>query len=159
MLDYFIGLITSSIANPLIVSMLLGALPISEIRGAAIYVFSIGQPLLIIPAMISNIIVCPLILLFWDLVKIPKIASLILGSSIEKKLLNFGKSYEKQGLLALILFIGVPLPLTGVYTGTLLAELLGIKRKNILVASILGVILATAIMFLVLGGFSFLANY
>ena len=158
MLDYFLGIISSSIANPVIVSVILGILPVSEIRGAAIYSFSIGQPILILPAMVANIIVCPLILLFWDVINIPKIASTILGGSLEKKLLKFGRNYEKQGLLALILFIGIPLPLTGVYTGTLLAELLGIKRRNILLASVIGVVLATVIMFFALGGFSLLVH-
>ncbi len=154
MFEFIIQAIIEMLNNPLLVSLILGALPISEIRGASFYAFSIGQPLLILPAMFSNMLVCPLILLFWDLVRIPKIAELILGRSLEHKLLKFGKSYETQGLLALILFIGIPFPLTGVYTGTLLANILGIKRKKILFASVLGVMLATFVMFILLGGFS-----
>jgi uncharacterized membrane protein len=152
MFDY-IQAISSFISDPVTVSFVLGALPISEVRGAAIYSFSINQPSLIIPAILANIAVCPLILLFWKILNIPKIASLILGKSLESRLLKFGKSYESQGILALILFIGIPLPLTGVYTGTLLAEILGIKREKILFASIIGVLLSASIMYLILSGF------
>lgn len=158
MFEFITQAIVGAISNPLLVSIVLGALPVSEVRGASLYAFSIGQPALIIPAMISNMLVSPLILLFWDLIKVPKIAELILGRSLEKRLIKFGKSYETQGLIALVLFIGMPLPVTGVYTGTLLAEILGIKRSKILLASFAGVILASLAMFLVLGGFSFLVS-
>lgn len=158
MFEFVTQAIVDALNNPLLVSLVLGALPISEVRGASIYAFSIGQPMLVIPAMISNMLVSPLILLFWDLVKVPKIAEFILGRSLEKRLIKFGKSYETQGLVALVLFIGMPLPVTGVYTGTLLAEILGIKRRKILLASFAGVMLAALAMFLILGGFSFLIS-
>ena len=159
MFEFITQAVIDTLNNPLLVSLVLGALPVSEIRGASIYAFSIGQPWLILPAMFVNILVSPLILLFWNLVNIPRIASFALGRSLEQRLLKFGKSYEKQGLIALILFIGIPLPVTGVYTGTLLAELLGIKREKILVAASAGVVVATILMFMLLGGFSlFLTN-
>ena len=151
MFDY-IQLVSSFINDPLFISLILGVLPISEVRGAAIYAFSVNQPFLIIPAMLANMAVCPVILLLWKIVNIPKIASFVFGKSLESKLLKFGKNYESQGIAALILFIGIPLPLTGVYTGTLLAEILGINRKKILLSSVIGVILAALIMYLILSG-------
>jgi uncharacterized membrane protein len=141
MLDY-ISWFSSAINDPILVSIILGAFPVSEVRGAVIYAFSISQPWLILPAIISNILVCPLILLLWKAINIPKLGSLILGKSLESKLLKLGKEYEKYGIIALILFIGIPLPATGVYTATLLGELLGIKRRNLLFASVIGVLLS-----------------
>jgi len=152
MFDY-ITWFSSTIQDPILISIILGALPISEVRGAVIYAFSISQPWLILPAIISNLFVCPLILLLWKTINIPKLGSLILGNSLESRLLKLGKNYEKYGIVALIFFIGTPLPATGVYTGTLLAELLGIKRRNILIASMIGVFLSALITSIIVNGF------
>lgn len=159
MLSEITNLLIENIQNPFITSFILGALPVSEVRGAVIYAVSINQPVVIIPAIMSNILISPLILLFWDYLNIPKIGRFILGSKLEKRLLEFGKKYEAQGLIALILYIGIPLPLTGVYTATLLAELLGIKREKILVSSIIGVLLAAIITFILFGGLSLIFRY
>ncbi|MCE4626228.1 MAG: small multi-drug export protein [Desulfurococcales archaeon] len=45
---------------------------------------------------------------------------------------------ERYGWVGLVLFIAIPLPLTGVYTGTIAGLLLGIKRKKLLYALLLG---------------------
>ena len=156
MFEFMIEAIIQGIGNPLLVAIVLGFLPISEIRGAAIYAFSINQPWLIIPAAIANMLVAPVILLLWDVVNIPYWGKLILGKRLEGKLLSMGKHYESQGLLAITIFIGIPLPLTGVYSGTLVAELLGIKRKHTIVAACAGVAIATVLMFLFLGGLKLL---
>ena len=152
MFEFIIDAIIQGIGNPLIVAVVLGFLPISEVRGAAIYAFSINQPWLIIPAAMANMLVAPVILFFWNIVNIPYWGKLILGKRLEGKLLGMGKHYESQGFLAIAIFIGIPLPLTGVYSGTLVAELLGIKRKHTLVAACVGVVMATVLMFLFLGG-------
>jgi uncharacterized membrane protein len=152
--SFLIGLID----NPLIISLVLGALPISEIRGAAIYAFSIGQHWLILPAMLANILVAPIILLFWNILNIPYWGKLILGKRLEERLLSLGKQYDTQGAIAIAIFIGIPLPLTGVYTGTLIAELLGIKRSHTILAAIAGVCIAAALMYFALGSVSFLSS-
>jgi uncharacterized membrane protein len=152
MFEFIIDAIIQAIGNPLIVAVILGFLPISEIRGAAIYAFSINQPWLIIPAAIANMLVAPVILLFWNIINIPYWGKLILGNRLEGKLLGMGKHYESQGLIAIAVFIGIPLPLTGVYSGTLVAELLGINRKHTVIAAVAGVLISTVLMFLFLGG-------
>ncbi len=67
-----------------------------------------------------------------------------------------GKPYvDKFGLLGLAIFIGIPLPGSGVYTGSMLAWVLGINWKKGFFASVLGVIIAgTAVTLLSLGIFS-----
>lgn len=150
MLNEVISFLIQTSHNPITVSFMLGALPVSEVRGAAIYAFSVNDPSLIFPAILSNILICPLILLFWKVLKIQKIGEIILGKSLEHKLHKLSKSYEAQGILALIIFISLPFPATGVYTGTLLAEILGIKRSKIIIASSIGVIISALIMFLIL---------
>ena len=51
--------------------------------------------------------------------------------------------YEFWGLVA---FVGIPLPGTGAWTGSLIAALLGVKNKKAVPAILLGLVLATIIM-------------
>ncbi|MBN1540555.1 small multi-drug export protein [candidate division KSB1 bacterium] len=57
-----------------------------------------------------------------------------------------GKVVEKYKALGLILFVGIPLPVTGAWTGTLAAFLFGIKFKQAFPCIVLGVMLAGAIV-------------
>ena len=60
---------------------------------------------------------------------------------------------EKYGEWGLALFIGVPLPGSGVYTGALAAFLLGISTRKFLIAAVLGVLIAgTAVLIVTLTG-------
>ena len=60
---------------------------------------------------------------------------------------------ERYGTLGLALFVGVPLPGSGVYTGGLGAYLLGFGLRRYMVASVVGVLIAaTAITVVVLTG-------
>ena len=155
MFEFIIDAIIQAIGNPLLVALTLGFLPVSEVRGAALYAFSIGQPWLIIPGAISNMLACPVILLVWDIANIPFWGKLILGKRLEKKLHEFGKHYKAKGLIALTIFMGLPIPLAGVYSGTLIAELIGVKRRHIVISAVAGVTLATIFLFLFLGGLRF----
>jgi len=152
MFESIIDAVIQAIGNPLLVALALGFLPVSEVRGAALYAFSIGQPWLIIPGAIANMLACPVILLVWDIVNIPFWGRLILGKRLEKKLHDFGRHYKSNGLIALTIFMGLPIPLAGVYSGTLIAELIGVKRRHIILSAVAGVTLAAIFLFLLLGG-------
>lgn len=56
---------------------------------------------------------------------------------------------EKYGVLGLAIFIGVPLPGTGVYTGGIGAYILGYRFRDYFIASILGVLMAAIIVTIV----------
>ncbi len=59
-----------------------------------------------------------------------------------------GEPYvKKYGVIGLGIFIGIPLPGSGVYSGTLLAWLLGMGWKKAFVAAIIGVLIAGTIVF------------
>ena len=62
---------------------------------------------------------------------------------IQKKM---HKQVDKYGTIGLALFIGVPLPGSGVWTGALAAFLLGFKRKEFSLANIVGVLIAGVIV-------------
>ena len=59
------------------------------------------------------------------------------------------KYVEKYGVLGLALFIGVPLPGSGVYSGALAAYLLGFRKRDFFMAAVIGVLIAGTIVLLV----------
>lgn len=138
--------------DPLIHVLLLGAAPISEIRGAIIYALSLNQPWLIIPAILANIFAAIVLLLVWDFLRVEKIGRFVLGKRLHGRVESASKKYEKHGVLGLALFIGVPLPVTGVYTGVLVAKILGLKKRVIISASIIGVCFSALVSYLVVSG-------
>ncbi len=56
---------------------------------------------------------------------------------------------ERYGFLGLVLFVGIPLPGTGAWTGSLIAALLHMDFKKALLADLLGVLIAACIMSLI----------
>jgi|TARA_B100000315_G_scaffold223780_1_gene228861 uncharacterized membrane protein len=66
----------------------------------------------------------------------------------QKKVDKFERKYESLGFLALILFVAIPLPITGVWTGCLASWLLGLDRKKSILAIALGVIIAGVLVLL-----------
>ncbi len=53
-----------------------------------------------------------------------------------------GKALERKGALGLILFVGIPLPGTGVWSGCLVSYLLGMRKRYAVVSIIIGMVLA-----------------
>ena len=68
---------------------------------------------------------------------------------LEKKVSSKRGQIDKYGYLGLILFVGIPLPGTGAWTGSLLAVMLGLDRKKSFICIILGVLIASVIMSIV----------
>ena len=65
---------------------------------------------------------------------------------LENRAMNKKDQIEKYEFWGLLLFVGIPLPGTGAWTGSLIASLLGIKFKKAFPAVVLGVLLAAFIM-------------
>ena len=65
---------------------------------------------------------------------------------IQKKVDKFEARYETYGMIALTLFVAVPLPGTGAWTGSLVAWLLELERKESIIAIAIGVIIAGIII-------------
>ena len=150
-----------------LIIFLISMVPIIELRGAMVY--AVGYALPYIPALIicvvGNMLPVPIIYFFarkvliWgaDKKHIGKICTffLVKGEHAGQKLVA---TTGRGGLfLALLLFVGIPLPGTGAWTGTLGASFLNMGIKNTALAVSLGVILAGIIMAAVSTGvFSFL---
>lgn len=135
--------------------------PLIELRGAIPVSQGLGLPLLqsYIVCVIGNMLPVPIIYFFarkvleWGADKpvIGKFFSfcLVKGEHGGKKL------QEKAGrglFVALLLFVGIPLPGTGAWTGTLAASLLDMDFKSSVTAVMLGVLLAGVIMGLASAG-------
>ena len=138
-----------------LIVFLVSMVPLIELRGAIPYAIAFDLPLFqsYIIAIIGNMLPVPIIYFFarkvliWgqDKKHIGKFFSFCL-----KKGEKAGKKLEKKagkGLyIALFLFVGIPLPGTGAWTGTLAASILNMDFKKSVLAVIGGVILAGIIM-------------
>ncbi|MDD7610156.1 MAG: small multi-drug export protein [Spirochaetales bacterium] len=142
------------IKNYLII-FLISMVPLIELRGAI--PVSQAMQLPIIPSYIicilGNMVPVPIIYLFarkfleWGQNK--KIIGGICRFFLEKGTKAGDKLQSKAGrgiFLALLLFVGIPLPGTGAWTGTLAASFLNMKFKQTVIAVMLGVLLAGLIM-------------
>jgi len=144
--------LASLLQNPWLVAFALGFLPISEVRGATIYALSVGKPELALVGAFANVLAAPAVLALWNVVNIPWWGRKIVGKNLDERIRDFAAQHEKLGFLALAVFIGIPLPVTGVYTGTLIGRLVGMKRRMIFAASVIGVAVAGVITFVVFSG-------
>lgn len=70
----------------------------------------------------------------------------IIWDKLAAKTHNKGEKVERYGALGLLLFVAIPLPGTGVWTGILLAFLLGIRPRYALPAVLCGMVLAGLVM-------------
>lgn len=130
-------------------------IPIIELRGAIPYAVGFGLPLLpsYIIAIIGNMIPVPFIFLFARKVLVWGSKKKYIGKFFTWCLKKGEKGGEKlkqsagKGLyIALLIFVGIPLPGTGAWTGTLAASLLNMDFKKSTLAVMGGVILAGIIM-------------
>ncbi len=135
--------------------------PLVELRGAVPYALTLGLPVIpsYIICIIGNMLPVPVIFLFarkvleWGADK-PYIGKFF-TFCLEKGHKGGVKLKEKAGkglFVALLLFVGIPIPGTGAWTGTLAASLLDMDFKQSVIAVLLGVILAGVIMGLASAG-------
>jgi len=66
----------------------------------------------------------------------------------QRKIDKFEKKYESIGFFALVLFVAIPLPGTGAWTGSLLSWIMELDRKKSILAISLGIIIAGLLIFL-----------
>ena len=65
---------------------------------------------------------------------------------LEAKAMSKSDKIERYEFWGLVLFVGIPLPGTGAWTGSLIAALLGVKFKKAFPAVVIGICIATIIM-------------
>lgn len=148
------GFLGTTLVGKNLTIFLISMMPILELRGGMIAACLLGlSPYLsLLICILGNIIPIPLILWF--------ITPVFNWFKKKKFLSKFAKWCEKhaqksQGKIdslkyyGLFLFVAIPLPTTGAWTGCLIAALLGLDKKKSCIAAICGVLVAGLIMLLV----------
>ena len=138
-----------------LIVFLISMVPLIELRVAVPYAVGMGLPLVpsLIIAVIGNMIPVPFIFLFarkllvWG--KDKPVIGPFFNWCLEKGEKGGRKLEAKAGrglYVALLLFVGIPIPGTGAWTGTLAASILDMDFKKSVLFVMLGVLLAGAIM-------------
>ena len=155
--NFIIGIFGASsgaMIGKYITVFVISLMPILELRGGLIAasLLKISPVPAYIISIIGNLIPIPLILWFLD-----SVFAFMKKHKILVKFIDFCErkgnekkgQIEKLGFWGLVLFVGVPLPGTGAWTGCLIATLLRMDKKKAFLAAILGVIMASVIMMVV----------
>ena len=140
-----------------LIVFLISMVPLIELRGAIPYAVGFNLPIVpsILVALLGNMLPVPFIFLFarkvleWG--KDKKVIGGFFTWCLEKGEKGGRKLEAKAGrglYWALMLFVGIPLPGTGAWTGTLAASFLNMDFKKSVAYILLGLILAAAIMLL-----------
>ncbi len=142
---------TSSLLAKRIFIFVISMIPILELRGGILAAALLDMDPIesYIICVLGNIIVIPIALFVLELIfkllrKINFFDKII--SKIENKCLSKKDKLEKYGYLGLVLFVGIPIPGTGAWTGCFLASLLNMDKKKSFVSALIGVVLASIIM-------------
>jgi len=132
--------------------VIISALPVVELRLAlpiAINVFHMAWYKAYCLAVIGNLLPVPILLLFLD-----SLAKLVGRAEMGRRVVNWvfertrrqGKRIERYEKIGLTLFVAIPLPVTGAWTGSIAAFLLGLKFRYAFLSILVGVIIAGAIV-------------
>lgn len=161
-----VGSLGSLVAMPFmkeIIVFVISLCPILELRGGLIAasLFDMNPWVSYLICMMGNILPIPFIL--WLINRILKWmrnskSNKINGIAkwLDKKVDKHKGQIEKYGYLGLVLFVGIPLPGTGAWTGCLIASVLEMDKKKSFLAAVFGVFIASVIMMLL--SFGILSN-
>ncbi len=137
-----------------LITAILAMAPISEARGAIIYGLSLNlnPGVILLLSIFFNCLSVPIIFWFLDKAHFRKIAYKLFGEHMSKKISKSSKKFELYEELALLVFVAVPLPVTGAWTGTLIAHILKLNQKKARLVIWLGVVIASLVVFLSANG-------
>ena len=139
----------------------LSVLPVSEIRGSLIYALNqvdhtFGNILSVyLLSVVGNFLPAPFVMLaFRPLVKFLKQTRLFRRPAhwLEERTTRKAGKLSKASAGALMLFVAIPFPTTGAWTGSMIAALLDIRFKYALPAVLAGIMLSGLIMTLLVTG-------
>ena len=143
--------LTDTTVGKCVFTMLVSMVPIIELRGGLPFGVALGLPYyLAFPAAVAgNIIPAPFIIVYirrifqWMRRRIPRLNGMV--DRLERKAHLKGEKVTRYQYLGLWLFVAIPLPGTGAWTGALVADVLDIRMRTALPAIAAGVIIAGCI--------------
>ncbi len=149
----------------MLTTFLMAMSPILECRGAIPYgvLVGLGPATVFAIAFLGNILPVPFLLLF-----LSRFEGWVMGMEEENWLRRIYVRYidrlrrrakptiDRYGLLGLVIFVAVPLPLTGAWTASLLSYLLGMKLRGSLGAIVIGALVACMVVMALMLAYGFI---
>lgn len=139
---------------PQVATLLLASIPVGELRGAlpvALTVYKLPLAQAVFWSILGNMLPVYFLLLFfekgsaWISARSPY-AKELLEKLYERTRRKLDGKVEKYGVWALALFVAIPLPVTGAWTGTLAAFVFGLPRKKAFGSILVGVCIASIVV-------------
>ena len=144
--------LAGTMAGKFLATFFISMIPVAELRVGLPYGIANGLPfpLALLAAVCGNMLPVPFIVVYiqrifrWLRRHIPRMDSFI--TRLERKADAKGETVRRVGPLGLLLFVAIPIPGTGAWTGALIAALLRMKNCTAVPCILLGVLIAAAIV-------------
>ena len=152
-MEYLWFALGETLLGKILVTLLISMVPIIELRGAipvAVLLHDMNPFLAFAVSVIGNLIPVPFIIIFirkifaWIRKHIPKLNTMI--DRLEEKGKSKKEKVLKLGFWGLFIFVAIPLPGTGAWTGALIAAMMDMRLKRAFPSILLGVITAGVIV-------------
>lgn len=152
-MSFLWDLLGGTLWGKILVTLIISMVPIVELRGAipvAILVHDLNPVLAFICSVVGNLIPVPFIIVFirkiftWMRKCFPKLNKMI--DRLEEKGKSKKETVLKYGFWGLFIFVAIPLPGTGAWTGALIAAMMDMRLKRAFPSILLGVITAGIIV-------------
>lgn len=151
--------LTQTVAGKIIATMVLSMVPVLELRAGLPFGIAQGlqYPIALCASIAGNMIPVPFIIIY-----IRKVFAYLKShnerfgrwvTKLEARADSKGDVVRKYGPIGLLLFVAIPLPGTGAWTGALIAAIMDIRLKRAVPIIFLGLIIAALIMSVVTFGF------
>lgn len=140
--------LTDTQAGEFVLTVLVSMIPVVELRGGIPFGVAAGLPVwaAYVAAIIGNLIPVPFIIVYirrifqWMRRHMPRLNNVV--DKLEKKAHLKGQKVNKYKYLGLALFVAIPLPGTGAWTGSLAAAFLDMPLRKAIPSVVLGVVVA-----------------
>lgn len=144
----FVELLKQSVGGEILITLVVSMLPVVELRGAIPIGVAMGLPLWValLASIIGNMIPVPFIIVFIRKIfafirrHSPKLEKLV--SRLEARAVSKQETVEKYKFWGLMIFVAIPLPGTGAWTGALIAAMMDMRIKRALPSIFVGVVVA-----------------
>lgn len=144
--------LTESMAGEFLLTILVSMVPVIELRGGIPFGVAAGLPvwMAMLAAVIGNLIPVPFIIVYirrifqWMRRRMPRFGGMI--DRLEAKAHLKGKKVQKYQYFGLAIFVAIPLPGTGAWTGALAAAFLDMRLRKALPSIVAGVLVAGVVV-------------
>ena len=152
--------LTQTMAGEFTLTVLVSMVPVVELRGGIPFGVAAGLPVwaAFLAAILGNLIPAPFIIVYirrifqWLRLRLPRLNSLV--DKLEKKAHLKGQKVSKYKYLGLAIFVAIPLPGTGAWTGALAAAFLDMPLRKAIPSIVAGVLTAGVVISIVTFGVS-----